>query len=824
MAVEDAYLRLHPAQPPIHSPVPINPDSLVFVDLDASAGPESPWVSKQLRAAPPGFFLAPSTVLVRWPEGRGEAEAVSDQAEGIAQLVQTRAGRRVPVGLVSFPLGSDPRVVWSTGALPATTPPVPELLARARAAELHGLLNLGRAIWQPTAYHYRLPSGEHSNVFVRVADAIGRPRDAVALATWLHAFAEEELGVVVDSPTMVPLVLALHGAMRVEGLAPGPVATLTDYPTNQFEVDQAVADLQSSERLLGLLSVMSTGSVGERMAAALTRQRRPWRLEVLVNRNGRGATALPLNNDNVRSDSSKAWLGLGSSTTSSRSAQGCRLCSSSGQARTVYIDPRSFEAMVLPEPELLVPDVAHAGKSRHLWTRYDVVGGVGVQCLPHPETRDLRAHRELLAVRCYPHALFADPDPPNEDEGRDRDDFLGHVCDRVTAVAQRYQDVSPPQWSPKHCRILVVTETDWASSGFERFLDALARGLEREPWSAEDIVVVPKPFTDVPRARFTDSQEHILVVTVGTVTGSTMQQLLVGLHDVTAGEIGGLVLHARPERSRDWQVLQNSYNRRLDSLWLTYLPWRSPLDEENAMLGRARGALEKATLSDDVAHAADRFLSQREAFTAPAAKDWVERTSRADATSADPYSLFWGMALDPSDQSGEVTPTWASFQVPLLRPGSRYGNRLRAVTTYVAVGAAMQSARVKARQVGAPVWQQFELPAILRSYFDPLIIAALLRWLEPYEAWWGARPEDAENALAEAYARATDADQRILLPELLLAAAQGKIPSGAHDWLRATAKLWREALAEEPVNGENAPWGRNATIPILVGELLLTAL
>ena len=589
---QDAYLRLHPAQPPLHSPVPTLPDSLVFVDLDAGAG-ESAWVSKQLRAAPPGFFLAPTSVLVRWPASESDDDSLVEQADGIADLVASHAGRRVPVGLVLFPIGEWPRIAWSHGG-EVLVERTGELLARARAAELAALLNLGRAVWRPAAYHYQLPSGEHSSVFVRVADAIARPRDAVALASWLHSFVDDELGIVIDTPTLVPLVLALHASIRSAGLVPGPVATLTDYPTNQFEVDQAVADLQGGERLLGLLSVMSTGGVGGRMANALDRQERPWCLEVLVNRNGRGASEILVNEPPGQTRRELAWAGLSDVTKSYASASECELCRSSDSARMVYIDPRSFEAMVLPEPQLLMPDVSHALDARDLWTQYNSVGGVGIQCLPHPETSDLRAHRELLAVRCYPHLLFAEPHGTDGDQVQPgKDEFLAKVKHRAASVAKVYrEDTKAERWDPAACSPVVVTASDWNAQGFPAFLAAVAEGLGREPWDRDEIVVVEKPYTEAPREHFDRSSAGgVLVVTVGTVTGSTMQQLLVGLHDVTEEKIGGLVIHARPERSRDWEVLRNSFNRRLDALWLTYLPWRSPLDEEGAVLGRAGSAL-----------------------------------------------------------------------------------------------------------------------------------------------------------------------------------------------------------------------------------------
>jgi hypothetical protein len=83
--------------------------------------------------------------------------------------------------------------------------------------------------------------------------------------------------------------------------------------------------------------------------------------------------------------------------------------------------------------------------------------------------------------------------------------------------------------------------------------------------------------------------------------------------------------------------------------------------------------------------------------------------------------------------------------------------------------------------------------AIVRSYYDPLILASILRWLRPWEADWG--DEDGSNAgsvVAELIARvkATRHDQlRLLIPELLLAVALGKVGSMARETTLAEAQL-----------------------------------
>ena len=111
---------------------------------------------------------------------------------------------------------------------------------------------------------------------------------------------------------------------------------------------------------------------------------------------------------------------------------------------------------------------------------------------------------------------------------------------------------------------------------------------------------------------------------------------------------------------------------------------------------------------------------------------------------------------------------------PKLLPHSYFGQELGSRETLCAVGSAMQSARIRARQRGAPYWAQFDLRRVLKSYFDGLIHACILRWCEPQEAWWGPDSSDCCDLLQQL--EGLDFDFDLLLPELLLAGAQEKLP------------------------------------------------
>ena len=298
--MRDAYVRLSERRV-LHSPFPESLGAMVFIDLDVPAiNPvpgEVPYLSKSIVGVPPGFFLQASEVLIRWPEAKAiDEENLIGQATGFAELLTKRSAHRVRVGFVVFPIGVPPYIVWSDDAVNPSERNTEEernLLARARAVELNYLLTTGFGIWHPRGYHYVLPSGEHSGIFVRLADAFKRPRDAASVATWLNQELTFGLALVSDSPTLLPLVSAIELTMQIHELGSPQSVMLSDYSTNHFEVERAVADIAGAGRVLGLVSVSSTGTTARRIGAALHGQSQSYALETLVVRGGRQARPFP---------------------------------------------------------------------------------------------------------------------------------------------------------------------------------------------------------------------------------------------------------------------------------------------------------------------------------------------------------------------------------------------------------------------------------------------------------------------------------------------------------------------------------------------------
>lgn len=178
----------------------------------------------------------------------------------------------------------------------------------------------------------------------------------MALATWLHHDIRNGLAIVTDTPTLLPLVSAIELVAGRQGL-PGPsVVMLTDYPSNHFEVEHAVADVAGADHVLGLVSVSSTGAVARRIATALDRSHQNYSLETLISRGSPAAEEV--HNERVRVR--RPWLSVEDHGGLFSSADVCRLCRNADRAHVVFIDPRSFESMVLPRPDLLTPAVRRA--------------------------------------------------------------------------------------------------------------------------------------------------------------------------------------------------------------------------------------------------------------------------------------------------------------------------------------------------------------------------------------------------------------------------------------------------------------------------------
>jgi hypothetical protein len=751
---------------------------LVFIDVDLAAVDQSERIADQLRRAPRGYFQHGPVTMIRWPPG---VELTKETLSVVAEQLETFAGYKVPLAGILFGIGTGPKVLWHSLEPDQSKE---ELLAWARAIELAALLDWGRAIWRPPGYHYRLASGEHTDVFVRLADAIRSPRDAQVLASWLLAYASPELSIILDSSTMVPIVLALKEAMARVGADLGPVASLDEYPETSLEFRDLVSRVGGAGTLV-LVSVSSTGRTSNALASALESRvgGGGWRLEPIFRRSGNSASCYdPVTETAGIGD---AWLAENTGR-SFLDRQSCEFCNGRDQRPFVGIDPHTFATVVLPDQPLVgTPHVQH--DHGELLEIYDRLDAIGIECAP-PQRTELRRGKDPSAIRFYPHELLTD------------DNFFALVRQKLQTAVNRTSGSVHDGWCDpallKGYDAIAFLDEDGEAEGFDRLLDELDAALDPSPvairaefpsdrFSARDDL-------DAPVRVALQPCERILVVTVGAVTGGTMQELLWRVHAAKRGQpkdsyrVSGIAVHARPETFREWESLRHAYGEGLAALWVTYLPWRSVLDEEFRLLQQVDST--------------GTFDGQRRTLCKPTTSDWRKRIeqSRRFETLPNPHCLFWG--IDP------LTPDELA---PHLFATSRFGHEVGAIAAFVGMGAAMQRARLDNRPKGAPPWLHFEMAATTTAYFDTLLLVSVLRWLEPYEGHWESESRNVETILNEIWHRidgADDQEKRVLLPELLLAAAQAKLPRAAEPWLRARVeevrRLWDGAALEALLLGE----------------------
>ncbi|WP_419837123.1 hypothetical protein [Candidatus Poriferisodalis sp.] len=326
------------------------PGGLMFIDVVGShAGGWHGAVAEQLRSVDEFVLAACRCVLIRSPESLDAS--VERGAEVIQAVFNQRGGSAPPVGACWFDLGdrSGPQMWWSETDSSSSDG---QMLALARSVELAALVQAGKAHWRPTTFHYELPSDEHSSNFIRVGDVFRSPRDAAALATWLYPYAGADRTILLDTSTILPVVLALQTAAAEHGVRLGPVAVRDAYPHSLLADEELVELTVGANGALALISVSSTGHTEQALAACLeAKVGNQWALQTLVDRSRPASTQWPDASGGVQDP----WLHVpgGKSFTQ----HDCDLCDSAKVAPCVRIDAVSFTNTSLPEPHVVVmPD------------------------------------------------------------------------------------------------------------------------------------------------------------------------------------------------------------------------------------------------------------------------------------------------------------------------------------------------------------------------------------------------------------------------------------------------------------------------------------
>ena len=709
---------------------------VVVVDVDEYA-------SGVLRLPPSFLRQRRLTLLVRLPDFARAPKKLPRAVEVSLQEWQDA----FRIGLLVHPLGEPTRIEKISG--PDLTADVEaDFLRRARAVELEALLEFGKAIWRPTAFHYRLITGEHAEAYVKLGDAIRQPRDATALASWLHRYLDAGVGMIFDTGTLTPIAQALQLQAARARVEIGPAGMLDDYPRSVPDVSTTIDRVAGRHRRVAIVvSVSSSGSLLERVEAALAFKGRSIEAEttILVSKTGPSAGHVD------------AWTPLPNQDflvpPGSDGEAGCELCRQPGKATLVPINPFTFDAILPTQFELVVPDIKDPTDNRGLWEAAQRNTALSVERAAQPELRRYRSDKVPMGIKLEAAKLLED------------NEFRAEVRAKLEGLASK-------EGLSRGADLVLAPEHEVKHEGFDSFWEAT------RPYLAPDVsAVTPFPndqeFSSELGERIR-AAKSILVFQLGTVSGATIQRALVGIQ-LARGDnddfvLQAVVVHARPATRRELDTIRNSYGHQgkqphMRFVWSSVLPDRSPLREENVQL---RTVKNPEDLSEDT-----------KSF-------WTIRRE-----------LCGGRYL------GAEAPLvlWGSTRESKLTPNAIYGRALDAVTTYVAVGSAM-SAALGDREQKTPGLRVFEVAAIARSYYDPLILGCMFRWMRPHEVFWGWTAAEAKATALHTLDRAEGLGQQILVPELLLASAQGKLTREAAEvTINVAHNMQREGPASADLAG-----------------------
>jgi hypothetical protein len=786
-----AYLRLTPDGFDPQAVATAAGRSLTFVDLGDDG------IRGLARAEDALTDVAPSlvhldTLVFRWPsvdvDADGTAQAAADRT--VLEWLERLRERRLQmfesptIGAIRFRIGSAPKVLALTGRHDLARPSSAAVLSQCRDAELRALLAVGDAVWRPEGYHFRLPGGQHAATFVRMADAIRSPRDAAVLATWLAGDLTEHGGVLADSPTITPIVTELRSFAARSDFDLGPVVFLQDYPRTRLGVIEAARrSVGLAGCVQGLLSVNSSGRVLDLMSESLdTVAPTAWTLDVMVDKR-RSQVRTP------SADRVRFWVGLDDELAAEASTS-CPLCRDHARARVVFLDPRSFEPFLLPNPVLQAPDEADAYRNRGLFRLVADAQGLAVECLPSSAISP-RGRRERMGVRFLHGALT-----------KDIGDFEAVVSERASVILNAQVGEDEPLGSVLRTMtgadLVVVSAEDMRRGhdpdGNRQVVKTILGALGIPPGHILPIDTrSPNEGLTSESVRALRDSARPVVLALGSVTGWTLRRLRDTVRQVggPGSRPNGLVVHSRPQSIREWEAVKAMFDGRCAYVWQTFLPWESPLRHEASLLSEFLQHL--ANTGRVIADDAFAFAHERQSVADPSDQvaDWATRLARYEEgdTGLHPAAVFWA----PQD-----LPRHRSDRGP-------FGRQLDHVSTYVAVAAALHRTRVAGETREGPFWRAFSINEAVRRRYDGVTLAAMLRWLGASEAWWGDTAADAKETayLVRSFMGDTPDEFEVFLPEVLLATAMGKV----HPAAAISFAEWAQELRDDPRLGASIGLG-----------------
>jgi len=682
----------------------------------------------------PDRMAGTDRVVFVWPE------IVTDGASspvGVNEfLVEARErsatlGSPQAIAVLVHVVGEPPRVVGDDDS----GPPLLPLLVR--AIETRALVAEGGAVIRPATHHFRLPSGSHSREFVRIANAFRSPRDIWCMSAWLASRLRPNSGIVLDTTTLAPIAAQLEAFAAASGFDLGPTVVLDRYPRSRLEVSRAVESAADRGSVLACLSVNSTGRTQSDFESALQKYAPDsWTLDVIVESRV-GARVVPVPHNR----SAHVWLENECSSPSDDPGT-CRWCQDPAVAHAVRIDERSFLPIAEPLPSTYMPSTDQTVNAG-FWELCSSADAVRVESLPAGDNL-ARAERVPLGVRIDFDRLTATPES-----------LPDAVSDRVAALSRSDHRSTNQRSHDEYVTDVigrcVPSTVVLCDAGDEPRRDAVVRVLERLGISTSRLHFNAEALAG-DDAR-TDS-DIVLCFALGSVTGAQLKSLRIAVIDAYPGldpVINGLCIHARPPTFAEWEAIRNSFRPgRLAALWLSWLPWSSPLREEHELLVRSG--------------LGGPAISNRRA--------WLANTTSEEAGHRYPESAIWAANEHHGGQQR-------------VRERSIYGREISATVVFAAIGSAIHTQRLKHGKSGSAQRFMVDIPRVARSYFDAVIVAAIIRWTKPGEAWWGEHPTEQGEVMTSLlrFGGSTTSEMAVLVPELLVATALGKVPKAAQDEL-----------------------------------------
>lgn len=763
--------------------------SLTFVDVDLSDLTVVHDVTdplKHIRMAPELFDETTQAVVVRWPLLANDDSSLDLFVERAQEWVLRLANRELPVAILIHAAGVQSRLLW--GPADHDDPLFPnddEIMQRCRQTEMYALLSDGGAIWSPLNHHYRLPSGAHAGSFVRLADAARTPPDSYCVASWLQYMLTPGLAVILDSSTLMPVALALQLAASRNSMPIPRVEVVQSYHQTSFDIKELMVP---ADRVLVVQSVSSTGSLTERLGSALDRSGLPGEIHVLVDR--QFPTRLQGTPPAIHGAIHR-WLGLEALDEVYASQSLCRLCTDPRRSRYLQIDSKSFDALILPRPRLVTPSIRAARHNRTLWELATEHSAIGWLTKPSDETVERRP--PFLDVRFYMSNLFSNSTDPA---------LQAALRARVLSNSRRIKDRGVHRtslvlaWEPStdEWSIGAEPDRDAAREAARATIRCIFSSINEQTPATTEVKIPDLIFVDRSNPSLSAADQAKLMAATdiaifdwSTITGHTLRALLSTVRgwarrSSSQPRIRGIVVHARPESMRSFSDLQDAFDQDLLALWLTFMPMSrpSPFKRERALLSNLQQALNQGAIPDLAENVVDDvrgFIRERfEVLGQADGSDWRSRSAvfRREVTNhnlVNPYAVLWGM---PMRVGPEGDPETARDR----HSRAIFGTRLDSVALFAASANAVQTVRDEASS--GMDWQQFDLPGTVDAFQDPVAMAAFLRWLGPDETWWGEDPATARRVIADLIHRAIQkGEQAVVVAELLLAVAQGKVPDDA---------------------------------------------